>query len=89
MDASARKALWSGANAMSYADDVYVTSIFCCLTREQQTAIQRIALAEWKPIGESANEIVARLAHSRVLDTDWITEYLAYHGKPWDVSTTK
>ncbi len=57
------------------------------LTREQQDAFQRAVREKWKPIGESANEIVTRLERS--LDTDWTTEYLAYHGKPWDVSTTK
>ena len=50
------------------------------LTRKEQVAIARQLTIRWKPIGESANEIVARL--ERQLDTDWITEYLAYHDKP-------
>ena len=52
------------------------------LTREEQQAILRIVVrqfSDWKPIGEFANEIVARLAHTRQLDTDWIVEYLAWN----------
>ena len=51
-----------------------------CLTAEEQMAIVNQLSYNWKPIGESANEIAARLAPQ--LDTDWITEYLAWHGKP-------
>ena len=50
------------------------------ITRDQQNAIRRVVLVEWKPIGESANEIVNRL--ERQLDADWISEYLIWHSKP-------
>ena len=50
------------------------------ITRDQQNAIRRVVLVEWKPIGESSNEIVNRL--ERQLDADWISEYLIWHGKP-------
>ena len=38
------------------------------ITRDQQNAIRRVVLAEWKPIGESANEIVARAKRRLHLD---------------------
>ena len=52
------------------------------LTREEQQAILRIVVRQfsaWKPVGEFANEIVARLAPK--LDTDWVTEYLAWNDR--------
>lgn len=60
---------------MSY-DEPYIAGVAYWLSPQQMTAIRMTDVANWKPIGKSANEIVAKL--DEYLDNNWLGEYLSY-----------